>query len=98
MGALGALDAAIQLRGARGQDEEADAACLAGFLEGGLELGAAVDVDGADGEGHAGHEPVEEARGGGGCSAGVGFQHVPAGDDVAGGEVFEHDAGHGAHV
>ena len=58
----------------------------------------AVHLDGADGEGHAGHEPVEEARGGGGCSAGAGFQHVPAGDDVAGGEVFEHHAGHGAHV
>lgn len=45
-----------------------------------------------------GHEPVEEARGGGGCSASAGFEHVPAGDGVAGGEVFEHDAGRGAHV
>ena len=98
VGALGALDAPIQLGRARGQDEEVDAACLAGLLEGGLELGASVHLDGPDGEGHAGHEPVEEARGCRGRGAGVGFQHVPAGDDVAGGEVFEHDAGDGAHV
>ena len=62
MGALGALDAAIQLGRARGQDEEADAACLAGLLEDDLELGAAVHLDGADGEGHGGSQAVEEAR------------------------------------
>ena len=32
------------------------------------------------------------------CSAGVGFEYIPAGDDVAGGEVFEHDAGDGVHI
>ena len=89
MGALGALDAAAQFGRARGRDEEADAARLAGLLEGGLELGTAIHRDGPDEEGHAGDQAVEEARSRGGRGAGVGFQDVAAGDDVAGGEVFE---------
>ena len=96
--ALGALDAAGQLGRARGQCEEADVVCLAGLLEGALELGTAVDLDGPDGEGHAGNQAVGEAHSGGDRGPGVGSDHVPAGDDVAGREVFEHHAGDGAHV
>ena len=64
-----------------------DVARLAGLLKGGLELGTAIHRDGPDEEGHAGDQAVEEARSRGSRGPGVGFQHVPAGDDVAGGEV-----------
>ena len=50
-------------RVSRGQDDEADAACLTGLLERDLELGTSVHLDDPHGEGHAGHESVEETCG-----------------------------------
>ena len=71
----------------RGEFEEVDAAFLAFAFEVGLELGAAVDLDG--GEGHVGLELVEEAFGVvcGGVAAGL--CAGPLGDGVAGGELLD---------
>ena len=41
---------------------------------------------------------VEELGGGLSGGAGVSLNHVPAGDDVAGGELFKDHAGHGTYV
>jgi hypothetical protein len=56
--ALGPFDAAVELRGARRQDEEQKALIAAG----GLELGAAVDLDRAHRKGRPGQQVLEEAR------------------------------------
>jgi hypothetical protein len=71
------------------QQEEADPPLLASFLEGGLEFGAPVYLDGADGEGHPLLEDVQKA--GSGLSGGpTGHQQdIPAADHVAGGELLE---------
>src|SRR3970282_1235170 len=53
VGPLGTLDVAVELGGARWKDKEFDAALAAGVLELGHELGAAVDLDRSDREGHA---------------------------------------------
>src|SRR6266849_2703932 len=52
--AMGAFDVAIELGTARWQDEEVDALGSAGLFEGGLELAAAVDLDGPHGEAETG--------------------------------------------
>ena len=69
--------------------EQVDAAALAFGLEVGLELGAAIDLDGFDGEGHVGLELVEEALGVvcGGASPGLGAG--PLCDGVMGGELLD---------
>ena len=66
------------LRG--GQDVEGDAPVLAGLLEVGHELAAAVDLDGGDREGHDLGHGREEALGvaGGGLGEGP-CGHVPGG-------------------
>jgi hypothetical protein len=56
----------VRLGRARGQDEEADVAGLAGRLELGHELGAVVDADGPDPEGHPLGQPIEDVGRGGG--------------------------------
>ena len=86
--ALGALDVAVELGRARRQDEEHQASFLAGRLELGLELGAAINLDRPDREGHAGDELVEEGGRRLGAGAVVDVEHVPAADDVASAEVF----------
>src|SRR3972149_9512644 len=53
VGTLGTLDVAVELGRARRKDEEFDASLAAGVLEPGHELGAAVDLDRSDREGHA---------------------------------------------
>src|SRR6185437_11801684 len=98
MGAVGALDVAVELGRAGRKDEEAEAELLAGLLEVGGKLAAAIDLHGPDGEGHAGLEGGEELGGGGGGGAGADFEHVPAGDDIAGGELLEHEAREGTEV
>src|SRR6185312_2919918 len=56
MGAVGAFDVAVELRGAGREDEEPEAKLLAGLLEVGGELATAIDLHGADRKGHAGLE------------------------------------------
>lgn len=63
-GAVGAFDAAVEHGRPGRQDVELEALGLAGVLELGHELGAAIDLDGADREGQFGEQLVEEAGGG----------------------------------
>ena len=51
MGAIGAFDRTVKFGGTRGQDEQVQAALLAGLLGLGRELRAAVDLQGANGRG-----------------------------------------------
>ena len=60
---MGAFDVTVELGRAGWQDEPGDLARLAGLLELGGELAAAVDLQGADREGHALKECIEELRG-----------------------------------
>ena len=62
-GVVVALDAAVPLGPSGRQDVQGLFARLAGVLELGLELAAAVDLDGAEREGHVSHHLVEEAGG-----------------------------------
>src|SRR6202158_5620175 len=93
VGAVGTLDVAVQLRGARGQDEEGEATVPAGSLKLGHKLRASVDLDRFDAEGHAFNDRIQEAgrRVCGGTA--VSLQDLPAAEDVAGGEVFELESG-----
>jgi hypothetical protein len=93
VGAVGTLDVAVQLGGARWQDEEAEAAVPAGCLELGYELGTPVDLDRFDGEGHALKDRIQEAGRRVCGGAAVGLQYLPAAEDIAGGEVFEAEPG-----
>jgi hypothetical protein len=91
VGSVGPLHVAIELGRAGWQHEQVQPPLLAGLLEGGLEFGAPVYLDGADREGHPLLEGVEKAGSGlSGRPAGR-HQHIPAADHVAGGEMFERD-------
>ncbi len=92
-GGLHAFDAAVELRATGRQDVEVDVALLAGEFEVFLELGAAVDLDGLDGEGGAADELVEEASGGSGGGVGSGHGGGPAGVAIQGSEVLDGLAG-----
>jgi transposase len=91
MGALGALDRAVEFGRAGRQDKEPQPALLAGVFEGGGELTAAVDLHRADREGHALLQGLEKA--GGRRGPRVRLQDVPAREHIAGGELLEHHAG-----
>src|SRR3990172_2614318 len=93
VGTLGTLDVAVELGGARWKDKEFDAALAAGGLELGHELGAAVDLDRSDREGHALADRIQEAGRGVSRGAAMSLQDLPASEDVAGGEVLEMEAG-----
>ena len=79
VGAIGALDGAVELGRARRQDEPMEAARLAGLFELGGKLGAAVDLHGADGKGHAMLQGIEERSGGLSGGPGMSLNHVPSG-------------------
>ena len=85
--AMGAFDVAIELGTARWQDEEVDALGSAGLFEGGLELAAAVDLDGPHGEAETGEVLGEDALGHRTVLAIMDGEDVLPADDVAGGEV-----------
>ena len=59
--ALGSFDVAVELGSLRRQDEEAQAAPLAGLFELGPELRSAIDLDALDAEGSFGEELVRRA-------------------------------------
>ena len=96
MGSVGSFHRTIKLGASGRQNEEVDTALEACCLEFGLELGAAVDLDGSYGKGHAGDDGVEEMGCSGGLGLGVGFNHIPAGDRIPGGEVLEYHSWEGA--
>ena len=60
---VGALNAAVPLGLSRRQDAQGDAPVLAGLLEVGHELAAAVHLDGGDREGHGLGHGFQEALG-----------------------------------
>src|SRR3990172_12275785 len=93
VGPLGTLDVAVELGRAGRKDEEFDAALAAGVFELGHELGAAVDLDRSDREGHALEDRIQEAGRGVSRGAAMCLQDLPASEDVAGGEVLETKAG-----
>ena len=68
-GGVGALDAAIVFGASGRQHEQFDAAPLAGGLELGRGLAAAVDLHRLDGERRLADQVVEERRGAGGGGA-----------------------------
>src|SRR5271169_4874883 len=53
VGTVGAFDGAVEFGRARGEDEQMQAALLAGEFELGGELTSAIDLQSADGKGHA---------------------------------------------
>src|SRR5437016_2808198 len=57
---LGALDRAVELGRSRWQNEQAQAALLAGLLEVGSELGTAIHLQSTDGKGHAVQQGFQE--------------------------------------
>src|SRR5437763_2966571 len=71
--AVAALHRAVELGAPWRQEEELDGVLLAGVLELGHELRAAVNLNGVDLEGHVGKELVEEYGGRGCGGTGVGL-------------------------
>jgi len=96
VGAIGAFDGAVEFGRTWRQDEEVEAALLAGLFELGGELRAAIDLEGTDRKRHTVLQSVEEL--GGGLSGGASVQHIPAGNNIASGERFEDYAGEGTDV
>ncbi len=94
VGAVGPLDAAIQLRRATRQHEQTNLTQLTGLFEIGGELAAAIDLQSAHRERHALQQVVEELRGGERGGTREHRDDVPAANRVAGAEVMpEHPAG-----
>src|SRR2546429_6080163 len=79
VGTIGAFDGAVEFGRTWRQDEQMEAALLAGLLELGSKLGTAVNLQGADGKRHAELQGVEELSGGFGGGGGGGLQHRPPG-------------------
>jgi hypothetical protein len=89
---------AVELGGAWREDEELQITPLTGGFELAHELGAAVHLNGPDGEGRALLEGGQEVGGGAGSGYGVDLNHIPARYDVAGGELLEDEARQGSQV
>src|SRR6266542_3276748 len=92
VGPLRPFDAAVELGRSGREHVQADAALPAGLLESGHELAAAVHLDRPDGERHAGIDGAQEGSGAGRRGLTSDAEHVPARDDIAGGELLEDDA------
>src|SRR5713226_5471344 len=68
VGAVGAFDGAVEFGRARRKHEQVQTALLASLFELGGELASAIDLDRANGKGHAvlqGIEELSSSRGGG---------------------------------
>ena len=98
VGAVGAFDGAVELGRTGRQHQPMQSALRTSRFELGGELRAAVDLHGADVKRHAVLQRIEELSGGQGGGAGVGWDHIPAGNHVASGELFEDHARHRAHL
>ncbi len=92
-GGVGALDAAIAIGAFGRQHEQGDAAPLAGGLELGHELAAAVDLHRLDIERRLADQVVEERRGAGGGGARVGAHAAKLRDQAHGLEFLDREAG-----
>ncbi len=91
-GAIEAFDEAVEFGRVRGQDVKRDAGIAAGEFELTHEFGAAIDLDRADGEGHAFDQLGEVVAGcpGGGTTADG--EDGYAADDIDGGELAAFEA------
>src|SRR5208283_2170320 len=85
VGAVGTFDSAIEFGRARGQNKQVQSALQTSLLELGSELRAAVDLYGANGEGHAVLQGIKELSCGLRGGASVCLEDIPARDHVAGG-------------
>ncbi len=92
-GGVGALDAAIANGASGRQHEQFDAAPLAGGLELGHELAAAVDLHRLDIERRLADQVVQERRGAGGGGARVGAHIAKLRDRAYGLELLDAEAG-----
>ncbi len=92
-GGVGALDAAVIFGASGRQHEQFDAAALAGGLELGHELAAAVDLHRLDIERRLADQAVEECRGAGGGGARVGAHAAQLGDRAHRLEFLDAEAG-----
>ncbi len=92
-GGVGALDAAVIFRASGRQDEQFDAAALAGGLELGHELAAAVDLHRLEVERRLADQMVQELRGAGGGGARVGAHVAQLGDRAHRLEFLDAEAG-----
>ena len=89
VGAVGALDVAVEFGRPRRQDKEADAAPLASVLKLGHELRTAIDLYRFHWKGHSLHDRIQEAGRGVSRGAAMCLQYLPASEDIAGCEVLE---------
>ncbi len=92
-GRVGALHAAVIFRASGRQDEQFDAAALAGGLELGHELAAAVDLRRLDIERRLADQAAEERRGAGGGGARVGAHAAKLRDRAHRLELLDAEAG-----
>ena len=92
-GGVGALDAAVILGASGRQHEQGDAAPLAGGLELGHELAAAVDLHRLDIERRLADQAVEECRGAGGGGARIGAHAAKLRDRAHGLGLLDREAG-----
>ncbi len=92
-GGVGALDAAVIFGASGRQHEQFDAAALAGGLELGHELAAAVDLHRLDIERRLADQVVQERRGAGGGGARVGAHVAKLRDRAYGLEFLDAEAG-----
>ena len=86
---VGSFDAAIELRSSGRQDKLRDVELLASLLELGPELGAAVDLDGMEGEGQVLDHGLQETLGVTGGGAGIDTCHHVLADRGDGPELLE---------
>lgn len=98
MSAVGAFDPDVEFGGAGRQDRELDAALQASLLEDGGELSSAIDLQRPQGKRQTTLKGIEEQLGGRGGGPAVDFDHVPARDRIARGELLQHHAGRGPQV
>ncbi len=96
VGSVGAFDGAFQLGRARWEDKQMKPfLLLAGLLELGGRLAAAVDLRGANGKRHAALQDFQKQSGGG---ASVRLNDIPTRDNIASGELLDNHARRGTHI
>ena len=91
MGSLCPLDCSVELGAFWGEHKEADSPLVAGLFKVGMEFRSPIYLESPDGKGHAGLHGIQKLGGQLSSGATVHFKHIPTGDHIAGGELFEGD-------
>src|SRR5229473_1810239 len=89
VGAVGAFDGTVEFGRTRGQHEQMQTTPLASLFELGGELASAIDLNRANGKGHAVLQGIEELGRGLRRGSSVRLENIPTRDHIAGGELFE---------